>query len=193
MAIWSCQQTPPPPDLFAGAQTIQLTGIDASLKLPTFFIRSSPKQLVEDLPYMKIDTNFLHSIELFLDGFKIDDQELDILVDTTSDLRCLVIANAARYEINEESGKILNEKLGDHFREMDEENLFLEIHKIDSKLKINSKIELLKYKYEFVNTLQRFSYYHSLFFLSNPNQSLIIFEFSIDGNDVEDYLWTMKG
>ena len=58
---------------------------------------------------------------------------------------------------------------------------------------MNSEIQMLKYKFEFVNTLNRTSHYRSLFFISNPSRSLLVIEISIEGNDVEDYLWTVKG
>jgi|GEM_PF-6191948 len=190
--FFGCKQTSTPPDLFAGAQTIQLTGERATLKLPTYYIRSGMERLSDDIPYLKIDTSFLRSIEASLEAFAFGDKDLDILVDTTSELRCLIIADAQRFEIDANAGRILNKQLSDQFKQLEEDNLFLEIHKIDSKMKVNSTIEMLKYKYEFVNTLNRISYYRSLFFLSNPSRSLLIIEVSIDGNDVEDYLWTVK-
>jgi len=193
LGIWSCRQTPPPPDLFAGAQTIQLTGETATIKIPTIFARSSIYRLSEDIPYLKTDSTYLRSIEDFINGFSFEDKDLDILVDTTSELRFMIIADAPRFEISEESGRILNKQLSDHFRQLDEVDLFLEIHKIDSKLKANSEIEMLKYKYEFVNTLNRISYYRSMFFLSNPSRSCLIIEISSDGMDIEDYVWTLKG
>ena len=191
--IWSCNQTPPPEDLFAGAQTIKLAEESATLKLPSFFQRSSIYRLTEEIPYLKEDTSFFQSIELILDAFVFEDKELDVLVDTTSELRCLIIVDGQRFDIDETSGKIINKQLGDQMRLQDEENLFLEIHKIDSKMKMNSQIQMLKYKYEFVNTLSRTSYYRSLFFISNPSRSLLVIEISVEGHDVEDYLWTVKG
>lgn len=193
LGIWSCNQTPPPPDLFAGAQTIKLAEESATLKLPAFFQRSSIYRLSEDIPYLKEDTSFFRSIEMTLEAFVFEDKELDILVDTTSELRVLIIADAQRFEIDETSGKILNKQLGEQTRQQDEENLFLEINKIDSKMKMNSEIQMLKYKFEFVNTLNRSSHYRSLFFISNPSRSLLVIEISVEGNDIEDYLWTVKG
>ncbi len=193
LGIWSCNQSPPPPDLFAGAQTINLAQESASLKLPAFFQRSSIYRLTEDIPYLKEDTSFFRSIEMTLEAFVFEDKELDILVDTTSELRCLIIVDGQRFEIDETSGKIFNKQLGEQMRQLDEENLFLEIHKIDSKMKMNSEIQMLKYKYEFVNTFSRTSHYRSLFFISNPSRSLLVIEISVEGNDVEDYLWTVRG
>lgn len=192
LGIWSCNQTPPPQDLFAGAQTIKLAEESATFKLPAFFQRSSIYRLAEDIPYLKEDTSFFESIEMILDAFVFEDKELDILVDTTSQLRCLIIVDGQRFEIDETSGKIINKQLGEQMRQLDEEDLFLEIHKIDSKMKMNSEIQMLKYKYEFVNTLSRSSYYRSMFFISNPSRSLLVIEISVEGNDVEDYLWTLK-
>ncbi len=192
LSLGSCNRSSPP-DLYAGAQTIHLAKESATLKLPTYFKRSSIYRLSEDIPYLSEDTNFLQSIEETLKSFEFEDSVLDILVDTTSELRCLIIADEQRFEIDEMSGNILNKQLEEQFRQLDEESLFLEINKIDSKMKMNSKIEMLKYKYEFVNTLNRNSYYRTFFFVSNPSRSLFIIEISVEGIDVEDYLWTVKG
>ena len=142
---------------------------------------------------LRKDTSFLQSIEKSLVSLDFEDDDLDVFVDTTGELRCLIIADGPRIGIDEEAGKLLNEKIANQFKKLEEDNLFLEIHKIDANLKIKNQIAILKNKYEFVDALNRVSYYRSIFFISNPSRSLLVIEISIDGNDIEDYLWTLKG
>ncbi len=190
--IYACQQRPPAKDLFPDAQTILLTGEGVTLKLPVGFVRSSPEQLMEDIPLLGGDTSFLKLVSVFFDGFGTRAQTLDLLVDTTSALRCLMITEGPHFEMNEPIGKRLNQELGDYFRKVDEADLFLDIHKIDSRLKGNDQIDFFKYKQEVVRTTHQESYYQTLYMLSIPNRSLLIIEFSIAGEDIEDYLWTIK-
>ncbi len=188
----SCRRTTPPTDHSSDTQTIQLTGKTSTIKLPLIYVRSNVVKLPEDIPYLKTDTFFLRSVDAFFNEFSINDNHFDVLVDTTSKFRFLIIAAAPRFEINEASGKVFDKRLTEHFRQLEEEDLFLEIHKIESKLTANSEVEILKFKYEFVHTLQRFSYYRSIFFLSNPTQSFLIIEVSLEGTDSEEFVWTLK-
>ena len=178
---------------FPNGQTIQLKGKMGTVELPSFFDRTDLNRLMEENLILRKDTSFLKSIELSLASFSFEEDELDVFVDTTSELRCLIIADGEKFKIDEEAGGFLDEKIANQFKRLEEENLFLEIHKIDANLKIKDKIAILKNKYEFVDALNRVSYYRSIFFISNPSRSLLVIEISIDGNDIEDYLWTLKG
>lgn len=191
--IIACSSPTAQSDQFPDAQAIQLTSKKATILLPSIFDRSNLNRLMEDNLILRKDTSFLKSIELSLETFAFEEGEMDVFVDTTNELRCLIIADIPKVEIDEETSKILNEQIADQFKKLEEDHLFLEIHKIDANLKIKDKIAVLKNKYEFVDALNRVSYYRSIFFVTHLKRSLLIIEISIEGNDIEDYIWTMKG
>jgi len=193
LGINSCQDKPLPKDEFPNAQTIQLIGVSGSIKLPKVFYRTSLSKLSNDIPYLQTDTMILHLISNLMNEFSIEDKDLDLLVDTTNEMSFLIFVESLQLEINEEKGRSLDKEFTDHFKQLAEENLFLEIHKIDSKLKINEEDGMLKYKYEFVNSKNLMSYYKTMFIISNHKRSLMIIQISLEGNDIENYISTLKG
>ncbi len=193
IGVLSCRRSAPPEDLFPDAQTIQLKGSEVTLKLPADFVPTSPAQLTGDFPAMAGDTSFLKLTATFFSRFGAQDPTLDVLVDTTSEFRCLIMAAGPGFEMDEAMGKRLNQELGDYFRGVEEDDLFLDIHKMDAAFKGNDQVKFFKYKQEVVRTNNRASYYQSLYMLRIQEWSLLMIEFSVDGDDVEEYLWSVKG
>lgn len=171
---------------------VQLLQEDIYLNLPNTFKRSSRYRIHQDLPLMSRDTTQLLIAQNFLKNIEFEDAEVDVFVDTMSKSRLLVIVNTEHMFFDKNLATKINAKLKGDYANLERSNPFLIVTEIDSRIKNNKRQKVLKFKHEITNTLWNSKLYKTTYFITTDIQSFVIYELSIEKEDVEYYLWSIK-
>ncbi len=176
------------------SNTIQTTleGESINFKRPKNLKRSSRYRIKEDIPILKNDTAKLYLIQKALESLEFEDSEIDVFVDTSTIFRVVIMCNTPRIDFNKNDIGLLKLQLEDKNRLIEQENPVLSHSIIKAQLKKNSKLTIAKYKYEVLNSLNENRVYNSLYYLTSPAFTLVVYEFSDNEKDIEKYLWSVK-
>lgn len=171
---------------------IQLLQEQVFINMPNSFKRSSRYKIKQDMPLIGKDSSQLKIIQTSLEYMEFEDAEIDVFVDTTAKCRMIVIANTEHIPFDKKSGSIINSMLKDDYANLEKSNPLLKVTKLDSRMKSNNKQKVLKFKHEIANTLWDSKLYKSIYFITTKIQSFIVYEISIEKEDIEYYLWSIK-
>ena len=71
-------------------------------------------------------------------------------------------------------------------------NPSLEFGELTAAMKGNQNLKLVRYTTPITNTIDNSKVYNSIYYLTTNSYTLIVYEFSIDEELIEKYLWTTK-
>ena len=179
-------------DLWKDTQVIQLRNENLSLKIPNSFKRSSRYRIKEDLPGIGRDSFLLLMMQNTLENLEFQDAEIDVFIDTITPGRLLIILNTELIPFDKTSGQIIHTAFKRQFESLERDNEGLSAEKVDSKMNNNSKQKMLKFKYKISNAIIGTKIFQAVYFVSTRIQTLVVYEFSSEEQDIEKYLWSLK-
>lgn len=179
-------------DIWKNTQKIELDQERINLKIPVGFEKSSRYRIKEDLPFLKQSPDVLTYVQNNLAEMEFEDAEIDVYIDKSFPLRMVTIMNVERINFSKVDGAVIHTKIKKQHQASKELNPMLQFEKIDSKHKNTNKLKMLKYKYRITNGNEGNQLVQTLYYLTTPVQSLIIYEYSNNMEDIEDYLWSVK-
>ena len=187
----SCQnRNDKKPVAWPNTDTIKLEGENIKLRVPNSLILSSRYRIKESVPALADNPQMLTVMQNSLESLELMDQNIDVLVDTTTAFRVVIICNVSRIDFNKycviETKNILQSK-----NEMAEkQNVQLHFSKVKAKYNSNGKIKLATFETELFNTVSATSINHMIYYVTGDSYSLIVYEFSDNESDIESFLWT---
>ena len=193
--FFSCQSDQSDKDnkqLWADTQEVQLLGESTKLKLPKKFKRSSRFKISKDIPLLEQDTLLKKYIEANLEGVEFEDEKIDVFVDTTKTFRFIRLVNMEKVEVNKLSADMLSSVIKQKYEEVEKNSYGIEVTKLVSEMKNNSKQHLLMFKYKMYNKVWDAAIYETTYFVITKYRTIVVNEYSNLPLDIEPYLWSVK-
>ncbi len=178
--------------IWAETEKVYLDDERISIKLPASFKRSSRYRVEQDLPKSGLNKKRMELFQNALEAMEFSDGEIDFFVDTTTNFRVLSIFNTDRIDFNKKDGEILNALMSKSYSELLASTPGLKIDQLDSKMKNNDKLTIMKFKHKFDMKNPKQTMFVSLYYVNTSVQTIILHELSDKEADVEDYLWSLK-
>lgn len=171
---------------------VYLDNENIKILLPKQFKKSSRYRIKEEFSNNVIDSSSLRAIENSLELLEFDDSYIDVYVDTTKKYRLIVIMNIASMEFNESDARLLKGMVKNYHKNIANQNTNLLIKEKEAVFKRNKNHRLSFFKTLIQNRSDQNSMFKTLYFLVGDSYSLVIHEFSIDAETIDNYLWHTK-
>ena len=195
LIICSCNNQPSnTKDIWANTQKIRLEEESATLRIPNGLKRIGIED-IRNLTYVTTDSARVNDFIEGLQAFQFEDNVIDVFADDDSKYGIISITDGKLMPIDAYTGAYLSTTLRKTYDQLEIRNFDFTIKKIDSKMKQTDKIKMvkLKHKFTFKEELGDTVEYQTFFFITTPYRSLIVYEWSANTNDIEDYLWSVDG
>ena len=170
----------------------QLNSENIKIRLPNQFKPSSRYRIREDLPILAKDSTQLRLLQNSLELLEFEDSEIDVYIDTSKTYRLIIICNTQRIDFNKSDASILKKQLELNNQNNAANNPSLEFGELTAAMKGNQNLKLVRYTTPITNTIDNSKVYNSIYYLTTNSYTLIVYEFSIDEELIEKYLWTTK-
>lgn len=177
-------------NLWADTTWTQLTGESIKFRKPNEFKISSRYRIKEDLP--KIDDSKIALLQTALEGLELQDAQLDVFVDTTSNYRFVIICNVEPIRFTKSDATILKKDIERQNALKDNIDLYTEYGELDAKINQGNNLIMAQFTTPIKNLVDNSIAYNTIYYLTGSSYSLVVFEMSDDTDRIEDYLWTTK-
>jgi len=195
LIVCSCSNPPSnTKDIWENTRKIRLEEENATLRIPNG-LKKIELEDIRSLPYITADSAVVNGFIESIQAFEFEDNIIDVFADDDSKFGIISIMEGKLRPIDAYGGAYLSTTLRKTYDRLEITNFDLTIKKIDSKMKQTDKIKMVKLKHKFIfkEALEDITEYRTLFFMTTPYRSLIIYEWSAGTNDIEDYLWSVQG
>jgi hypothetical protein len=166
---------------------------EVTIRLPHSFKPSSRYRIEE---YFSSRTNVnpeaLLLLQLSLESLEFTDSEPDIFVDTLSNFHLLTLINVDRTPFNQSTGNFLSSRVRQAYERMEARDPKLEVEKVQTQMKENGALQLLKFKHRLHNRQTGVTIFRTIYFATSSLQTYIIDEYSHQEEDIEKYIWSLE-
>lgn len=193
--LYSCQNKPASKaaEIWNNTVTTHLEEEPISLKLPNVFKRTSRYRIKEDLPILNTEPERLKMLQNHLERLELMDNVVDIFVDTTTNFRILIICDTERMDFTKGDVTFMKMELETENKRLQAANPNFQYGDMYAKMNTNGKLVLAKYQYVIRNLILDTRMFNSIYYLTADAFSLIVFEMSDKPEEIENYLWSVKG
>jgi len=161
----------------------------STLDIPGTFVKSSRSKLSSDVPALR-GTNTKQIQEMLL-GLEFDDKLMDVFVDTSKTMHFFVVQKTDPMTLNKEDGMLINSRLADWMRAVNDDAEKDVITSLGSDLKKSPTMSY--YKYRFTADMGSKMTYITTYFLTGKVKTYLIAEFSDDeGQELEEAYRTLS-
>lgn len=179
-------------DPWGNAVWTNLEGELIRFRKPISLKKSSRYRIKEDLPVLASDSTKLFLFQKTLESLEFEDKAPDVFVDTTTNYRVIIICNVARINFKKNDLAILKKGMENQHQELEQLNPTLDYGPVKAKYNQNQTLKLAKFKTELTNLGDQSKVYNSIYYLTSPSYTLVVYEFSDIATDIEKYLWSVK-
>lgn len=169
-----------------------LEGENIQLRLPNELKRSSRFRIKEDLPALAGDTSMLRLIQNSLEVMEYEDAEIDVFVDTSQTFRLIIISNTEKIDFTGRDIAILKKSFELENIENQKLDSTLLFGEIEATMKANTKLTMARFTNEIREKLTNATMKNSIYYLTGPAYTLVVYEYADSSKLVEDYLWSLK-
>ena len=141
---------------------------------------------------MASDTVAMMITQRALEALEFDDAEIDVFVDTNSNLNFLVIINIRHAPFDKDVAAVLNQQIQNSYQQMVSFNPNLKAEKLASTMQGTNAMKSMKFKHKITFLPTDQSQYETIFFVTTEYRSYAIRQISIDPEDIGDFIWSIK-
>ncbi len=160
----------------ATTKKVYLRDNRSTLDIPPGFVKSSRSKLSADVPSLRGKNT--KQIESMLLGLEFDDKLMDVFVDTSKTMHFFVVQKTDPMTLDKEDGMLINSKLADWMRTVNDDAGKEVLTSMGSDLKKSPSMSY--YKYRFTATEGNKKRYVTTYFLTGRVKTYLIAEFSDD-------------